>query len=30
MFDLNGFLARHELDEWRDEQVLIAARSSGK
>ncbi|MBA2920764.1 hypothetical protein GON01_07095 [Sphingomonas sp. MAH-20] len=26
MLNLNGFLARHELDEWRDEQVLIAAR----
>jgi hypothetical protein len=27
MLNLNGFLARRELDEWRDEQVLIAART---
>lgn len=26
MLNLNGFLARRELDEWRDGQVLIAAR----
>lgn len=26
MLNLNGFLARRELDDWRDEQILIAAR----
>lgn len=26
MLNLNGFLARRELDDWRDEQILMAAR----